>query len=207
MALTHGVKRLWPGQARLELAQRSAGHRVAPSWRDHRGGGQHEIALAHCRVGDGKLGVAVCPNAPGPQDDIEIERPCPPMPPAPDATEMRFYLMQAKQQGRGAKRGRGQYRCICVPATRWADRRAFDDGRLREDIDVVHFERFDGLRDNRTRPADQGVRLVRTQRNQIEIGQPRYPQPAARKVAVCGRGRSPCSRDARGPGRGRRSRP
>lgn len=152
------VKRLWPVQARLQLTQRTAGYGVAPIGGDHRGRGKHEVALAHCWMGDRE--VSVGPYPAGPQDDIEIQNPCRPALSTPFATEMCFDEVQLFEQRGWIEWGCDNGSGICVGPSGWTKRGAgYDRGPL-EDVDLGHFERDQRFLDDASWHADQRVALV-----------------------------------------------
>lgn len=94
MALSCGVKRLWPVKSRLQLADAEARYRITPIGRNHRGGGQNEITRPQGMMGNSE--VTICPDSTGPKQYVEIERACLPSPPTADTTEMIFDLMELR---------------------------------------------------------------------------------------------------------------
>ena len=93
MALSFRVKPIWPVKSRLQLTDGQASHRVAPIGCDHRRRGQDEIAISQGRVGYCEFIIG--PDAPRPQEYIEIEGSCLPRLPAPYPTEMRLNAVEA----------------------------------------------------------------------------------------------------------------
>lgn len=146
-----------------------------------------------------QMRLAFRPNAFGPEEYVEIERSCLPWLATSGTAEMCFYLLQSPEQGRRDKRGCHNCRRICILPPRRPQGRTRDYGGLRKHVNVIHFERRNSLIEDLLRATDMGERLVRSQSNEVEIGQSRYPLPAGHRVAVGDRGKSPCSRDGRGP--------
>lgn len=149
-------------------------------------------------MGYRQMWLALRPYAFRPEENVEIERPGLPRLATACPAEMRLYILQPLEKGRRGE-GRCQNGCgIRILPPRWAHRRAGYHCRLREDVYVVHFERGNGLVEYLVRAAYQGERLVRSQADEVEIGQTRYPQPNGRKAAVGDHGKSPCLHGARG---------
>ncbi len=131
------------------------------------------------------------PHAARPQQNVEIKRACAPFL-APDApAEMGFYGLESSEHcGRG-ERARNDCRAIGILPLRRANSIAGDYRCNGEHIDIVHLERTGRLGEYATWRADDGVALVRSQCDQIDILQIKCPRQAAHRVRGGGPGRSP----------------
>lgn len=163
------VKRLGAVQAMKKLAQREASPRVAPIGSNFDSGSQHKGPVAKGGVGDRKIGRRRFPHATRPEDDVEIERTRPPGLPRRFASEMPFDAAQPLKQRNRLQCGRDQRGGIGIATLRWTKRRCFDDPRTRKNVDIRHFQRIYRLQQYPVRPAGQHVRLVRAERDQVEM--------------------------------------
>ena len=73
---------------------------------------------------------------------------------------MGLDIVQPFEQVRRGERRREHHRSICISPPGWPHGRACNNGRLREDVDVIHFERGDGLVENLPGSADERMGLV-----------------------------------------------
>jgi hypothetical protein len=73
---------------------------------------------------------------------------------------MGLYLMQPVKQRRWIKRARKQGGGVGIAPSSGSDGGTGDDGRYREYVDVVQFQRRNSLLDNARWPPDIGKSLV-----------------------------------------------